>query len=101
MRRTLHCVAFGREGASEAICLDLDVAAQGRTFDAASASLRTAIELYLETLADLPADEPARRLRRRVPLLTRLRYAARASLMAFGRGDSGVCEHQHTMPLPA
>ena len=66
--RTLHCYAEGRDGEWEAICLDLDIAVQGRTFEEVFGSLQEAISLYLETVADLPADQQPPLLHRPVPL---------------------------------
>jgi hypothetical protein len=101
MGRTLHCLAFGREGAWEAICLDLDIAVQGTTFDDAARSLNTAIALHLESLDGLPDAERHRLSYRPVPLSARLRFAARALALAFSRRNSGTYQHQYTMPSPA
>ena len=58
MARILHCYAEGRDGDWEAICLELDVAVQGGSFEEVFRSLREAIALYLETVADLrPTNE--------------------------------------------
>jgi predicted RNase H-like HicB family nuclease len=51
--RSLHCYAEGRNGDWEAICLDLDIAVQGGSFEEVFGSLREAISLYLESVADL------------------------------------------------
>ena len=58
-----------------AICTDLNIAADGDSFREAKASLRTCIELYLEGVADLPAIEQHRFLRRRAPWHVRARLA--------------------------
>jgi len=98
--RTLHCYAQGQDGDWEAICLDLDIAVQGRSFEEVFASLREAIALYLEAVADLPENERERLLYRSVPLATRLKLlwqAARGLLSAGGQTH----HHQFTMPLAA
>jgi predicted RNase H-like HicB family nuclease len=101
MDRVLHCYAIGRDGAWEAVCLDLDLAVQGRSFDEVNASLAQAIALHLEGVMALPENERARLLNRSVPFLTRLRFAWDAFLMSFRtRTDDGY-RHQFTMPLPA
>lgn len=51
----------------KAICLDLDIAVQGSSFEEVFASLRDAIALYLETVADLPPEERHSLLHRRAP----------------------------------
>ena len=60
MRRVLRCYAEGRDGAWEAICLDLDIAVQENSFEGAFHALNEAIALHLdrniETLR-FPASE--------------------------------------------
>jgi len=76
MYRKLMCCAHGRPGQWEAICLDLDIAVSGRSFDEVRASLNKAIEMYIEAAC---AEDPSAReklLNRRVPLFTRLRHLA-------------------------
>ena len=98
--RTLHCYAEGRDGDWEAICLDLDIAVQGHSFEEVSASLKGAISLYLETVADLTPEERRSLLRRSAPLAVRLRFLGHAVRGLFG--DDGHSErHQFTMPLAA
>lgn len=67
--RTLHCYASGRDGDWEAICLDLDIAVQGESFEIVQRSLQEAVALYLEAVADLPADQRRHLLHRPAPLL--------------------------------
>ncbi len=55
MRRIVRCVAEGRGDEWEAICLDLDIAMQGQSFEDVFASLNKAIALHIETALDLPA----------------------------------------------
>lgn len=52
-QRVLYCCASGREGAWQAICVDLDIAVQGRSFEEVSRLLEEAIGLYLQTVNDL------------------------------------------------
>jgi hypothetical protein len=97
----LHCLALGHDGAWEAICLDLDIAVQGRSFEEAAESLREAILMHLEYVTALPPEERDRLRHRPVPLLTRLRFAARAFLLALAKDTTSAYQHQYTMPYPA
>ena len=99
--RVLRCCASGRGGAWEAICLDLDIAVQGRSFDDVAKQLNEAIALYLETVADLPEDERSALLNRSVPLWTRIRYAVDAFLMALRTSHHGELKHRYTVAAPA
>jgi predicted RNase H-like HicB family nuclease len=88
MRRLLHCYAEGRDDEWEAICLDLDVAVQGRSFAEVYDSLNQAIALYLESVRDLPAEERARLIHRPVPLGVRLRIFFRlVGALIAAKGD--------------
>jgi predicted RNase H-like HicB family nuclease len=99
--RTLHCYAEGRDGNWEAICLDLDIAVQGRSFEEVFSSLQEAVSLYLETVADVEPDEQRALLRRSAPLSVRLKFLAHASRGLFGDDDGHSQRHQFTMPLAA
>jgi predicted RNase H-like HicB family nuclease len=99
--RTLHCYAEGRDGDWEAICLDLDVAVQGRSFEEVFDGLEQAISLYLQTVADLPLEERPSLLYRPVPFLVRLRVLAQAARGLFSGNDGDRQRHQFTLPLIA
>lgn len=98
--KSLHCYAEGRDGAWEAVCLDLDIGVQGGSFEEVFGSLQEAISLYLETVADLPPDQQSRLLRRPVPVSIRLRFLAHAVRGLFSGSDDRQ-RHQFTMPLAA
>ena len=98
--RSLHCYAEGRDGDWEAICLDLDIAVQGSSFEEVSMSLREAIALYLDAVEDLPPEERAKLLHRRAPVGVRLRFLGHA-LRGLFVNDSDMQRHQFTMPLAA
>ena len=94
MARELLCLARGGAERWEAICLDLDLAVQGRSFDEVRALLEEAVNTYV---ADANAEaEPAgsQLLARRVPLHVRLVWAWRFFKAAlYGRppgGDSAI-----------
>lgn len=101
MRRILHCYAFGSEGKWEAICIDLDLAVQGRSFEEVSALLHEAIVFHLEGVMALPEPDRARLLERSVPWHVRLRYAVEAFLFFVRNRDGGPFEHRYTIPCPA
>jgi hypothetical protein len=93
-KESLLCVARVQSGNWEALCLDLDLAVQGRSFDEVRNLLEEAVSTYIE---DATAEaEPARLelLSRRVPFHVRLTWAFRFFRAAlFGRtsgGDSAV-----------
>ena len=75
MRLALRCYAYGRDGDWEAICTDLDIAVFGASLPEVEASLRTAVDLYLETVSELPDEERRRLLARRAPLHVRAKLA--------------------------
>jgi predicted RNase H-like HicB family nuclease len=98
--KSLHCYAEGRDGDWEAICLDLDIAVQGRSFEEVFLSLQEAISLYLETVDDLPADQQPSLLHRPVPLLIRLKFLVHAVRGLFSGSDDRQ-RHQFTVPMTA
>jgi hypothetical protein len=101
MSRVLHCYASGRDGNWEAICLDLDIAVQGRSFTEVNDDLMKAVRLHLERVLEMPPEEQGGLLRRPVPLLVRLRFAIEAFLLALSQRDSGTYQHQYTVAAPA
>jgi len=77
MKIPLECIAHGAGHHWEAICLDLDIAVQGRSLQEVSGLLRETIESYI---ADAMAqDEPVRSqmLNRSVPFSVRAAWAWR------------------------
>jgi predicted RNase H-like HicB family nuclease len=99
--KTLHCYAEGQDGDWEAICLDLDIAVQGRTFEEVFGSLREAIKLYLDSVSSLPADERRSLLQRPAPIVVRLKFLAHAWRGLFANRDDDRQRYQFTMPLTA
>jgi len=83
----VRCHAEGREDEWEAICLDFDIAVQGRSFDDAVSQLKSAIVSYLEYVETLPKSERAHFLRRRAPLSVRIKFAWHALLTSLFRRD--------------
>lgn len=99
--RVLRCWAVGKDGEWEAICLDLDIAVQGESFEEVSAALEKAIRMHVETVMTLPKEERPALLDRPVPLGPRLRFALDAFRFALRRRSGGPFHHHYTMPLPA
>ena len=73
--RKLTYYAWGKPGDWEALCVDLDLAAQGENYEEVRRELGDAIETYLGYAADLPEDEQARFLKRKATLRLRLQLA--------------------------
>jgi predicted RNase H-like HicB family nuclease len=99
--RTLHCYAEGRDGDWEAICLDLDIAVQGSSFEEVFSSLQEAISLYLASVTGLPPQERRALLHRPAPLPVRLKFLTHALRGLFADSDGDRQRHQFTVPLAA
>jgi len=99
----LICVARGRDGAWEAICLDLDIAVSGASFKEVRSTLAGAIESYIADA--MREDEPTRTqlLRRRVPFFSRIRWTWPFIVSAlFGRKKRDATEtREFPLPCPA
>ncbi len=65
--KALQCYAYRRGNRWHAICTDLDIAVDDESRQAVVESLETCIDLYLEHVAELPAEERGRFLTRRAP----------------------------------
>lgn len=101
MSRVLRCYAEGRDGEWEAICLDLDIAVQGDSFEDVFHSLGDAVSLYLESVANLPQGEPSHLVDRPAPLAVRLRFLMHVLRSTFRDRDTDDHWHQFTMPCAA
>ena len=101
--RKLRCYAEGTGGQWEALCLDLDIAVSGPSFEAVYHDLNKAIGLYVARAMALPAPERARLLGRRAPWHVRAGAILKALHVAlFGDRQDGDREtHGYTLPCPA
>lgn len=99
MVRVLRCFAEGRDGEWEAICLDLDIAVQGQSFDEVFHSLNDAIRLYLESVQTLPEHEQKHLLERPAPLSLRLKFLLQAVRALVRDRGSAYSQHQYTVPV--
>jgi len=72
--RELTCIARGREGQWEAICLDFNIAVSGNSFEQVRETLSEAITYYIQDA--MQEDERTREqlLNRRVPFWSRLQW---------------------------
>ncbi len=98
----LRCYAEGSQQGWEAICLDLDIAVQGMSFEEVYRLLNEAIAQYAEYVHELPEAERTRMMSRKAPLADRLRFlwhVARTTLT--GDGSGGKLRHEFTTPLMA
>lgn len=87
MQRRLRFYAEGRPGSWEAICLDLDIAVQGESFEDVYHSMNDALRQYIDAVAELPAEDQRRLLNRKVPLGMRLKFFWRVLCATFGARD--------------
>ena len=101
MRRVLRCCAAGHEGGWEAICLDLNIAVQGRSFDDVYHALNESVELYFETVSELSESERRQLLSRSAPLRVKLKFFWYGLRMLFGNDHDDKFHHQFTVPCAA
>jgi len=76
-------MAEGREGGWTAICIDLDISVQGHSYSEVKDSLNEAIDMYLESVGELPREERDRLLNRRAPWPIRAKYVLLSVLSRF------------------
>ena len=101
MDRMLLCHAKGHTGDWEAICLDLDIAVQGESFEDVFGSLNESISLYMKTVEELPEADRARLLHRRAPLSVRFKFFFYALWSLLGNNSSHDSRAQFTVACPA
>ena len=89
MTLTLRCYAHRHGRLWHAICTDLDIAADGASFQDARASLLVCIELFLEGITDLPPGQQRRFLTRRSPWYVRFKMALLAVFRFAHPKESG------------
>ena len=73
--RNLTCYAWGKPGDWEALCVDLDIATQGGSFEEVKRDLELAVEDFLDYAAELPELDRKSVLSYRTPWLLRMRLA--------------------------
>jgi hypothetical protein len=75
--RDLYCVARGHDGAWEAICLDLNIAVQGRSSDEVRRLLNEAVRSYMADALNEAEPTRSQLLNRAVPFSVRAHWALR------------------------
>lgn len=75
MSLSLRCGAHRHGVRWHAICVDLDIAADGATLDDARVALAECVALYLDAVEGMPADERRRAMARRAPWHVRAKMA--------------------------
>lgn len=93
-----RCYAYGAGERWHGICADLDIAVDGSSFLDVETALAAGIQMYLETVAELPADEQRRFLNRRAPW--RVRASLAVSTWLHGLNGSGD-RHARSFFLPS
>ena len=100
---TLFCVAEGcSERGWQAICLNLDIAVEGRTLADAQARLDSAVASYIEEAMKLPEADKHRLLSRQVPFTLKLESAFKLfwHSLRSKRRDGGM-QASFELPCPA
>lgn len=70
----LRCFAEQDEAGWTGLCVDLDIAVQGDTFEDVAEDLRTAIEEFITHVKMLPEPDRSRLLSRKAPWHLRAKY---------------------------
>lgn len=87
MNRSLRCYVYGGGNIWQGICVDLDIAVQGRSINEVKDSIRVCVNMYLSAVADEPEEDQHRLLNRRSPWYVRAKFACLACLPFWsGRG---------------
>jgi hypothetical protein len=103
MEIPLTCIAKGRNDHWEAICLDLNIAAQGHSFGEVERLLTDAIETYIEDVMKENEQDRAHLLLRPAPLTVRLSWIGGLILATLtgraGRADRDGKASSATVPF--
>jgi hypothetical protein len=98
---SVRCFAHGRDADWEAICIDFDIAVQGRSFDEVKSLLNGAVQTYIQ---DACKEEPVvrdRLLNRRAPWHVRLALTARLVFFNVFDGRNGEAQASFPVACPA
>lgn len=77
MKIALECIAHGKGNQWEAVCLDFDLAVQGRSLDEVTRVLRETIDSYIDDAMEQPEPIRSAMLNRSAPFFVRLSWAIR------------------------
>lgn len=99
VRDAYFSVIYGHGGRWEGLCLDLDIAVEGRSLSEVKSLLSEAVSTYIADA--LKEDEPTRSalLNRKVPLRVRLYWAAMLALATL-RGTNRDDDMTVRYPVP-
>lgn len=97
MSRPFRCFAHGGPSGWEAICVDLDLAVQGESFDQVKALLDEAVHEYIESARHEPAETRDRLLNRKAPWWVAAGFTIR--LITFNLFRGGGAEEQASFPV--
>jgi hypothetical protein len=101
MPQSLLCVVRGHGDSWEALCLDFDLAVQGRSLDEVIGHLTKAVVGYIESASAEQEPTKTELLGRRAPLGTRLMWKWRVVLWTiFGKQQSGDSTFGFPIPCP-
>ena len=98
--KPLLCFAHGQGNEWEAICLDLDLAVQGRSYEEVYEGLSKAISTYVEDALKEGPEVGRQLLRRKAPWHVRAGYIASFVLSALLSRDTEQ-RHGYTVPCAA
>jgi hypothetical protein len=98
--RQLLCFAHGRDGDWEAICLDLDIAVQGKSFDDVRSALDFAIHDYIEAARNEAPAVRERLLARQAPLWVKAKNIFGFIWHALRHRSSGDGRAEHSFIMP-
>lgn len=104
MKRSFHCYAYGRPGDFEAICVDLDIAVQGKSMADVRRLLDEAITSYVEDATAESPDQARQLLSRRSPWHVRAKLALMLfffKLRSHFDGHDGRATTDFNVPCPA
>ena len=102
MTKFLTCYATGDSGGWEAICVDFDIAVQGKSFEEVFQELKVAIREYVESAKQERPEQAERLLTRRAPVLVRLAHGIsflRAWFLDGSRNDGQAAGFTVTCPM--
>ena len=101
MRKVLRCYAEGLNGDWEALCLDLDIAVQGSSFEEVFSGLNEAVHVYVGSALELSDSDARRLLDRPAPLHLRFQFFWRSLMDVFNSKGNGWLRASFTLPCTA
>lgn len=98
--KPLLCFAHGQGDEWEAICLDLDLAVQGRSYEEVYEGLNRAVGTYIQDALKEKPDVTRKLLRRKAPWHVRAGYIGSFVLSTLLSRDTEQ-RHGYTLPCAA